>query len=150
MHALSHKDHGDNKSEERLKKVQSPDQGPDPALVGEPESHPKLSGAGIPGSHSAVFGLTPDGKRHDDTSHSTTTVAPAHSEETTMGRKSVAAASGESRASTEGGAGAGSGGGVSAQMDAPDTGKKGLERKDPLPSGLTGSSGKPGAGLTGV
>lgn len=71
-----------------------------------------------------------------------------------MGRKSVAAASGESRGPTEGsiagGAGAGSGGGVSAQMDAPDTGKKGLERTDPLPSGLTGSSGKPGAGLTGA
>ncbi|KIV88765.1 hypothetical protein PV10_08410 [Exophiala mesophila] len=148
FHALGHKDH-DDKSGETVKKVQSPDQGPDPALVGEAESHPKLSGQGVPGSHSAVFGLTPDGKRHDDTSHSTTTVAPAHSEETTMGRKSVAAASGVDKASTEGGV-AGGAGGVSDQIDAPDMGKKGLERKDPLPSGLTGSSGKPGAGLTGV
>ena len=149
FHALSHKDH-DDKSEETIKKVQSPDQGPDPALVGEAESHPRLSGQGIPGSHSAVFGLTPDGKRHDDTSHSTTTVAPAHSEETTMGRKSVAAASGvDKTSSTEGGV-AGGAGGVSDQIDAPDGTKKGLERKDPLPSGLSGSSGKPGAGLTGV
>lgn len=107
--------------------------------MGEPESHVKLSGSGVPGSHSAVFGLTPDGKRHDDTSHATTTVAPAHSAETTMGRKSVAA-----------GGVLGGEGGVSNQIDAPDTGKKGLERTDPLPSGLTGSAGKPGAGLTGV
>lgn len=38
----------------------------DPAVQGE--EHPKMSGDGAPGSHSAVFGLTPDGKKIDDTS----------------------------------------------------------------------------------
>lgn len=32
----------------------------DPAVKGE--EHPKMTGDGAPGSHSAVFGLTPDGK----------------------------------------------------------------------------------------
>ena len=34
----------------------------DPALEGE--EHPKMTGQGAPGSHSAIFGLTPDGKKH--------------------------------------------------------------------------------------
>jgi hypothetical protein len=33
----------------------------DPALQGE--EHPKMTGTGAPGSHSAIFGLTPDGKK---------------------------------------------------------------------------------------
>jgi hypothetical protein len=33
----------------------------DPALQGE--EHPKMTGEGAPGSHSALFGLTPDGKK---------------------------------------------------------------------------------------
>lgn len=35
----------------------------DPAVQGE--DHPKMTGEGAPGSHSAVFGLTPDGKKID-------------------------------------------------------------------------------------
>ena len=33
----------------------------DPALQGD--EHPKMTGEGAPGSHSALFGLTPDGKK---------------------------------------------------------------------------------------
>lgn len=33
----------------------------DPAVQGE--EHPKMTGEGVPGSHSALFGLTPDGKK---------------------------------------------------------------------------------------
>ena len=33
----------------------------DPAVEGE--DHPKMTGEGQPGSHSALFGLTPDGKK---------------------------------------------------------------------------------------
>jgi hypothetical protein len=33
----------------------------DPAVQGE--EHPKMTGEGAPGSHSALFGLTPDGKK---------------------------------------------------------------------------------------
>ena len=40
----------------------------DPAVMGS--QHPKMTGMGEPGSHSAVFGLTPDGKKHDDTASS--------------------------------------------------------------------------------
>ena len=67
--------------------VQSPQQGPDPALVGDAKAHPKLTGSGADGSHSAVFGLTPDGHKHDDTAHGATPVVPAHSKETTVGKK---------------------------------------------------------------
>lgn len=103
-----------------------------------------MTGSGTDGSHSAVFGLTPDGHKHDDTTHGATPVKPAHSQETTVGKAaekndttSRAAASGE----------------VSEQMHKAETdsGKKGLERKDPAPeSSSAGTSGKPGAGLTGL
>jgi hypothetical protein len=129
------------------KEAQSPDQGPDPALVGDAKEHPKMVGQGAPGSHSAVFGLTPDGKRHDDSSHGTGPVRPAHSRETTLGKKGVADASGiDSGHDTV----SGGRGGVSDQIDAPDTGKKGLERTDPAPISESNSGGKPGAGLTGL
>lgn len=129
------------------KDVQSPDQGPDPALTGDAREHPKMVGSGVPGSHSAVFGLTPDGKKHDDSTHGTTPIRPAHSDETTLGRKSVVGGSGA------GGAGGGADSGretVSDQIDAPETGKKGLERTDPAPISESNSGGKPGAGLTGL
>lgn len=106
-----------------------------------------MVGQGAPGSHSAVFGLTPDGKKHDDSSHGTAPVRPAHSEETTLGKKSVVGASGPD---SGGDAVSGGRGGVSDQVDAPDTGKKGLERTDPAPISESNSAGKPGAGLTGL
>lgn len=106
-----------------------------------------MVGQGTPGSHSAVFGLTPDGKRYDDSSHGTTPIRPAHSDQTTLGRKSVVGASG---ADSGGDTVSGGRGGVSDQIDAPDVGKKGLERTDPAPISASNSGGKPGAGLTGL
>ena len=55
-------------------------QGRDPNTEGP--DHPKMSGTGQPGSHSAVFGLTPDGSTDTNTKSSTTPVKPAHSNET--------------------------------------------------------------------
>lgn len=107
-----------------------------------------MVGQGAPGSHSAVFGLTPDGKKHDESSHGATPIRPAHSDETTLGRKSVAA--GASGADTGGDTVSGGHGGVSDQIDAPDAGKKGLQRTDPAPISEANSGGKPGAGLTGL
>lgn len=52
--------------------------GEDPNM--ETKTGSKLTGSGVDGSHSAVFGLTPDGHKFDDTSKSTTT-APATSTE---------------------------------------------------------------------
>lgn len=60
-------------------------EGRDPNTEGEDTlagDHPKMTGTGAPGSHSAVFGLTPDGKTDTNTKSSTTKVKPAHSEET--------------------------------------------------------------------
>jgi hypothetical protein len=59
--------------------------GRDPNTEGEDTlagDHPKMTGTGAPGSHSAVFGLTPDGKTDTNTKSSTTAVKPAHSKET--------------------------------------------------------------------
>lgn len=134
-------------SDSDLTKVQSPDQGPDPALVGDPDANPKntkMTGTGTDGSHSAVFGLTPDGHTHDDTTHGATPVKPAHSDETTVSskKKSADAANDNARA----------GGGVNEQLDQAEAqpGKKGLERTDPTPAGAGTDSGKPGAGGIGL
>lgn len=55
-------------------------QGRDPNTEGP--DHPKMTGTGQPGSHSAFFGLTPDGSKDENTQASTTPVKPAHSKET--------------------------------------------------------------------
>jgi hypothetical protein len=58
-HTASHEKAGGAHLPDELEKTLS---GPkDPALQGE--EHPKMTGEGAPGSHSALFGLTPDGKR---------------------------------------------------------------------------------------
>jgi len=119
---------------------QTPDQGPDPALVGDTGKSSKLTGSGVDGSHSAVFGLTPDGHKHTDTHHGVTPVKPAHSSETAVSGKN------EDR---DTGSRAPAGEGVAEQMNQADTGKKGLERTDPV-SSSGGSDGKPGAGFTGA
>jgi hypothetical protein len=59
--------------------------GRDPNTEGEDTlsgNHPKMTGTGVPGSHSAVFGLTPDGKTDTNTKSGATPVKPAHSKET--------------------------------------------------------------------
>ena len=54
-------------------------QGRDPNTEGP--DHPKMTGTGQPGSHSAFFGLTPDGSKDENTQAGTTPVKPAHSKE---------------------------------------------------------------------
>lgn len=51
----------------------------DPAV--EDRSDKKLTGTGVDGSHSAVFGLTPDGHKHKETSSQTTAPRPAHTKD---------------------------------------------------------------------
>lgn len=46
-------------------------EGSDPSLVGSTEKGKvKMTGSGVPGSHSALFGLTPDGKKSNDADYS--------------------------------------------------------------------------------
>lgn len=112
--------------------MQHASQGTDPSLV---ESNVKPSGwrgDGIPGSHSAVFGLTPDGKTYDDTAHGSTPVKPAHS------------SSRDDTATGDIGSRAPSSGAVAEQMNDPRVAEKGH-------GGSITSTGseKPGAGAPG-
>jgi len=77
--------HGDSGDSGDMKRVQSPDQGPDPALVGDPVPTDKLTGTGAPGSHSALFGLTPDGKKNTEASKGSGVPQAAHSKEPSVG-----------------------------------------------------------------
>ena len=79
--------------------------GVDPNLVGEPNPKDKLTGTGAPGSHSAVFGLTPDGKSNTDTSKSSGgAIKPAHgTEEASGGGKESSGGDTGSRAPAGGG-----------------------------------------------
>jgi len=70
---------------ERVESGKSEASGADPALVGDPNPKDKLVGTGAPGSHSAVFGLTPDGKTNTDTAKGSGAPKPAHSKETAIG-----------------------------------------------------------------
>lgn len=60
--------------------VQTPSQGKDPSLV-EKQSTGRWVGDGVDGSHSAVFGLTPDGHKNTDTGHGVSSLKPAHSKD---------------------------------------------------------------------
>ncbi|EXJ77702.1 hypothetical protein A1O3_09931 [Capronia epimyces CBS 606.96] len=132
----SHKDSDSSAVPDR--DVQTPNQGPDPALVGEPATgSSKLTGSAEPGSHSAVFGLTPDGKKYDKTSSKSTPLKPASSKQPALADKTESNDT-SSRAPT--------GQGVHEQLHKPETGAKGLERTDPTPTSA-GSEGKPGSGL---
>lgn len=119
---------------------QNSSQGADPALVGDSNSDKKLTGSGADGSHSAVFGLTPDGHKHEDTTHGTTPLKPAHGGK---GKKDKDDKNDDSSRAPTGNSE------VKEQMNAPDTEPKGLERKEPAPTGAS-SDGKPGAGLSGM
>jgi len=74
-----------HKAVERVESGKSEASGADPALVGDPNPKDKLVGTGAPGSHSAVFGLTPDGKANTDTAKGSGAPKPAHSKETAIG-----------------------------------------------------------------
>lgn len=90
-------------------------EGEDPAVVDTKDK--KLTGTGAPGSHSALFGLTPDGHKESQADYSSTKPKPAHSEEATGG------------GSTSGGGDSGSrapgGSGVAEQINDPRVSKKG-------------------------
>ncbi|KAL8243824.1 hypothetical protein R6Q59_010082 [Mikania micrantha] len=114
--------------------VQSPSQGKDPSLVETKENVGNWKGEGVPGSHSAVFGLTPDGRQYDDTSHGTTALRPAHT------KKGGNVATGKDTGSRAPG-----GSGVAEQLDSPGVLQKGHGGPDMTDSG----SAKPGAGAPG-
>lgn len=120
--------------------VQSPRQGKDPNLVEASTSGGSgLKGEGVPGSHSAVFGLTPDGQKYDDTKHSSTSLKPAHSSKL-----------GEST-SSDAGSRAPTGQAISQQLNDPRVNERGVagsgsNASSGLPS--TTGSGKPGAGTS--
>ena len=130
---------------EAVDRVHSPKQGADPALVGDSNPEIKLTGTGAPGSHSAYFGLTPSGKKVEETSSATSAPKPAHSKETAVGG---------GQESSEGDTGSRAPAGnaeVSEQMNKVGTGpgQTGAQSKDPAP--LSGASDeKPGAGATGL
>ena len=98
--------------------------GHDPSLVGPEDTHTmKLTGSGEPGSHSAVFGLTPDGKKHDETTGTTTAPKAAHTqEEKATGGGSIPKDSDDSTVSSSNQA---RGGGVADQMNDPQVAEKG-------------------------
>ncbi|EXJ59168.1 hypothetical protein A1O7_06600 [Cladophialophora yegresii CBS 114405] len=126
-------------------RVQSPDQGADPALVGEPNPTEKLSGTAAPGSHSALFGLTPDGKKNAEASKGSGAPQPAHSTDTAVGGGKPAEEGDTSSRAPTGNAQ------VSEQLQKTEAspGEKGGQRKDPVP--LPAEDGtKPGAGATGL
>ncbi|KIW91391.1 uncharacterized protein Z519_08287 [Cladophialophora bantiana CBS 173.52] len=132
-------------SSQDLGRVQSPKQGPDPALVGDPNPTDKMTGTAVPGSHSAVFGLTPDGKKVGNTSPGSSAPKPAHSSKTAVGGGREEAGDLDTSSRTP------ASGEVSEQMHKAeaDPGAKGLQRTDPAPE-PAGSDGKPGAGVTGM
>ena len=103
--------------------------GNDPATI--ESSGKKLTGTGAPGSHSALFGLTPDGHKETDVNYDTS--------------KPPQDNSGGNEASGDTGSRAPEGQGVSEQMNDPKVAEKGHNGQAVEDS----SSGKPGAG-TGV
>ena len=119
------------------------DRGPDPALVGDANPTEKLTGTGEPGSHSALFGLTPDGKKNTETSKGSGAPKAAHSKDTAVGGGKQVEETG-SRASSGNAE-------VSEQMQKAeaDPGQKGAQRTDPAPLPAGGDT-KPGAGATGL
>ena len=113
--------------------------GEDPNLQGPADvSKVKMTGDAAPGSHSAVFGLTPDGKTHDETSKGSTMSKPAHSKESAIGGgKAVTGDTDASRGT--------SGAGVAEQMNDPKVAEKGHGGQAVESTGDAGD--KPGAGV---
>lgn len=119
--------------------------GKDPNLVDENLKGGKLTGTGVDGSHSAVFGLTPDGHKHDDTKHG------QHMEHEGGGKAmketleqkeeegQERAAEGEVDTGSRGAAGAG----VAEQLNDPRAAEKGHDGQ----ASYDGSDTKPGAGV---
>lgn len=95
----------------------------DPSLVGPKDTHDlKMTGEGAPGSHSAVFGLTPDGKKDPNTIPQTSVPKPAHSKQTAVGGGTVPQDADDSSNTSSTAA---AGGGVAKQMHDPRVAEKG-------------------------
>lgn len=86
-------------------------QGRDPNTEGP--DHPQLKGTGAPGSHSAFFRLTPDGKKDENTKAGTTPIKPADGEESS---KQETASGGGTYTVEDGGSRGVTGDGVSEQV----------------------------------
>lgn len=126
--------------------AQKPQDGHDPNLVGPEDTHTlKMTGAGEPGSHSAVFGLTPDGKKHDETTGTTTAPKAAHTKESAVGGGSTPS---DSESSTVSSSNQARGGGVADQMNDPQVAEKGHGGR--AVESEAGAGDKAGSGLGGA
>ena len=126
--------------------AQKPQDGQDPNLVGPEDTHTlKMTGAGEPGSHSAVFGLTPDGKVHDETSGTTTAPKAAHSRESAVGGGTIPK---DSESSSDTSSNQARGGGVADQMNDPQVAEKG--HGGAAVESEAGAGDKAGSGLGGA
>jgi hypothetical protein len=103
--------------------------GQDPSVVDDKSR--KLTGTGVPGSHSALFGLTPDGHKESEVDYSGT--KPGGGDD----------AAGEGGASGDTGSRAPEGSGVKEQLDDPKVSEKGHGGDSTT---TDESSGKPGGG----
>lgn len=125
--------------------LQNSSQGRDPAVVGDDSTSKKLTGTGVPGSHSAVFGLTPDGKTHNETTNESGPVVPASE----LGKPHKKDDKDKVNEKNDTSSRAPDSAGVAEQMHKHDTEPKGLQRKEPMDIDSTDST-KPGAGSTGI
>jgi hypothetical protein len=104
------------------------DKGQDPSVVDDKGR--KLTGTGVPGSHSALFGLTRDGHKENAAEYGSSKPKPAHSEEdSTAASGDGATFTGKSRDETtstgDTGSRAPEGSGVQEQLNDPRVAEKG-------------------------
>jgi len=116
-------------------------QGRDPNTEGP--DHPKMTGTGAPGSHSAVFGLTPDGNKDDNTNSDSNPVKPAHSKEAEVGGE---ASGGGSYSKEDQGSRGVTGDGVADQMHDPKVGESAHGGDNQ--QAISGSGDKAGSGTS--
>lgn len=108
--------------------------GEDPSLVKSNERSGKLTGQGVDGSHSAVFGLTPDGHKFDDTKSSVGKSLGSHDDKSSS--------KGTSKAEEDTGSRAVDSGKVAEQMHDPRVAEKGHDGQ----ASYGDDGNKPGAG----
>jgi len=126
------------------------EKGQDPDVVEDKLN--KLTGTAAPGSHSALFGLTPDGHKEQEAEYSSTKPKPAHSDEdSTIASGDGATFTGKNREATSSGdtgSRAPEGSGVQEQLNDPKLAAKGDS------TGTTGTGdateSKPGSGSSAV
>jgi hypothetical protein len=120
--------------------------GEDPNLVEDKSK--KLTGTAAPGSHSAFFGLTPDGHKEQDVDYGSTKPKPAHgNDDSTIASGGGATFTGKSRdvtSSGDTGSRAPGGSRVQEQLDDPRLAQKGDSTGANIMDDTTTS--KPGSG----